>query len=34
MIYLVRHGERADDAGFKDEVKLKFDPHLTKKGIE
>lgn len=34
MIYIIRHGERADDGHQleRDSVVLNFDPHLTKIG--
>jgi len=34
MIFILRHGERADDSGYNKEIELEHDPHLTKYGKE
>jgi broad specificity phosphatase PhoE len=34
MIFVLRHGERADDNGPRDDIEKSFDPHLTDHGKE
>jgi len=34
MIFLIRHGERADDSHEVSSIKYPYDPHLTKVGVQ